>query len=114
MPELSCPDHEAKIAVLEVEVTHLQTDSVNTRQWLSSIDRKVDDIKSRLDKQNGAIPHMQSDISELTDLMKDMSTKQQDSRVANQEFKLKTGMMWSGLGFVIASIIGLIIKVVAG
>lgn len=102
-------EHDASIAVLQVEVQHLQHDAENTKAWLGSIDKKVDDIKSRLDKQNGAIPHLQSDVSALTVSMKELGSKMDDLKDSGRETGFKTSIIWGGATALLVTIVGALV-----
>jgi peptidoglycan hydrolase CwlO-like protein len=103
-------EHEARIAVLEVEMQHIKEEHTNTRMWLSSIDGKVDDIRSRMDKQNGAIPHIQDDIKKFGESLEKLHNKTEQISTTASTTKFKTGILWAGLGMVSTAILTFLIQ----
>jgi chromosome segregation ATPase len=110
MSEFPCKEHEAKIAVLEVEVGHLQTDSHDTKEWLKSIDGKLDGVKERLDKQNGAIPHMTSDVAKLSESVSILHENITKIQLNTNKTELRTKILWGTLATVGAAFIAAIVK----
>lgn len=90
-------EHEARIAVLENAYENQKEAVSDMKGWLSSIDKKVDDITDRLAKQNGAIPHMQGDIKELTSDLKSVLSKLDHQQASMAENKWKTRVLWSAI-----------------
>lgn len=96
------------MADLEVRVSVLETEISNMEETLKKLDSRLEDnhnltydIKSRLDKQNGLIPHMSEDIKTL--LTHHESLKENQLKVG-----LRVKILW---GIVIAlgsSITGLL------
>lgn len=115
MPDqFPCKEHEAKIAVLEVEVGHLQNDARETKQWLKSIDGKVDDIKERLDRQNGAIPHMSQDISKLSESVSTLHSAVSNLQVNSSKTETKTMIIWGILTAIGAAVLAAVTRFLIG
>jgi len=114
MSELPCQEHEAKIAVLEVKVGHLEGSAANTRVWLQSIDGKVNEINAHLARQNGAIPHMVDDLGKLSESFESLHNKVSNLQIANTRTETKTMVLWSVLATICGTIIAIIVKVLFG
>lgn len=109
MPDLHT-DIEAKIAVLEVQVDHLRQDAQARTAWLSSIDSKVDDIKSRLDKQNGTLPHLAEDVRSMSESISKMHEALTAVQTSAQESKIKMAALWGGIGAVLLTLLAVVAK----
>lgn len=108
--QLPCKEHEAAIAVLKVEVGHLQTESHDTKEWLKSIDGKVDSIKERLDKQNGAFPHMSQDVVKLSESVSVLHEAVIGMKLSSNKIELKTKVLWGILASIGGALLAGLVK----
>ena len=108
---LPCLLHEARIAVIESKIIDVKEETVSIHEWLKSIDNKVGDIQERLAKQNGALPHMSSDIVKLTALVEVHHQLIIENRLAATNTELRTHILWGVLATIGVALLGVLVKV---
>lgn len=103
-------DHkESRIAVLETRAEfiiknmalHEERDDVRFREQgihLERLANKLDDISSRLDRQNGTIPHVLEALNQLVTRVDNLTARMEKVSEKSAETRWKTNLIYAVLG----------------
>jgi uncharacterized protein YoxC len=109
MPEKK-DDMEPRVAVLETDVATLKGQT--SQQWakLDKIQEDVGEVKEHLAKQNGAIPHMQTDMTELKTMLGSLTEKHHSDEVSSAKLNTKNKIYLGIAAVVGGALIGAAVK----
>ncbi len=122
-------DIYVRLAELEVGHEYMKKSMDDNTITLRKVGDVVDKIESRLDKQNGAIPHMNAAISQLTSdfasfqkyyMEKELAAGERREVKAIQDFrddaesKFKIKLIWGALVLVIGAAVTALAKFLLG
>ena len=62
-------------------------------------------IKERLDKQNGAIPHMSEDIRAMTLTQNKMFSRMNSDKIKSENLDVKFKILWAGLAIAAGAVL---------
>jgi uncharacterized coiled-coil DUF342 family protein len=107
-----------RLATLEVEMEHTKSALEKNTDVIENMSKKVEDINLYIQKQNGAIPHMQADLNELKTHLYSFTTKYFDATVADTreeaQSDTKIKIIWSVLVAVGTGLLGFVLKSLLG
>lgn len=105
------------MADLETRVAVLETEFNNMEEALKRLDVSQKEhqditlqIKERLDKQNGLIPHMAESLKAVATVQNQMMTKMNEEAVRGAGTKVKLGIMWAVLSAIGMGVLGYVLK----
>jgi plasmid maintenance system antidote protein VapI len=109
MSEHNGLDHELdkRVSVLEVEFKNVKETVEENRDLTLQ-------IKERLDKQNGLIPHMADSVKSLVDVQQEMMKKLNANDIQDAKDGAKMKVLWAAAGTIGAAILGYVLKSVLG
>ena len=102
---------ELRIVALEVKMDTHQELLHEHKETLHEIRDSLSTIVSRLDKQNGALPHMAESLATLAN---DFASFKPPMLVEQATLKTKIRVIWTVIGSVGALILGWVAKVLLG
>jgi chromosome segregation ATPase len=105
---------DKRVTILEVELKNMSTS-------LNKLDKIIEEnteitfqIKEKLDKQNGAIPHLSEMIKQIATRQEQIADKLNTSIVGTLMYKTKTKVMWGMLAVIGISLTGIVLKSILG
>ena len=105
-------DLDVRLSVTETRVTNMQEDFSEHKTMLRDISLKVDGLKERFDKMNGALPHIQetcSNIESHLEAVTDSNNKQNNQITKNS---LYVKLLWALVVPIALTIVGATIKLI--
>ena len=103
----------SKVLVLEVRTENIEKTLEKLDINLSENYRATLQIKERLDKQNGAIPHLVEDVKELQKTQNILSDAFHKNVVSDTEQKTKLKILWGILATLGTAAMGMAIKLLS-
>ena len=107
-------DIDKRVSVLEIEYK-------NTREAFERLEKNVEthgdmtrQIKERLDKQNGLIPHMAESVKNLVQVQEDMMKKLNLNDIEDAKEGAKMKILWGVGGVIGAAVLGFVLKSLLG
>ena len=91
MPDTPKDDLDVRLSVTETKVINIEDDLIEQKVVLKDISVKVDNVKERLDKFNGALPHIQetcNNIERHLESVTDANNKQENKITKSQNHSL--------------------------
>lgn len=105
---------ETRVAVLEVR-GEMQEEKLNKiEENLKDTHSMVFSIKERLDKQNGAIPHMAEKIDEMSKVVYELKENQSEIKKEQTKDGTKLHIIWGVAGTIGGAILSYVIKLLIG
>lgn len=105
MPELN-----ERVSVLEVKIENMEETlkrlDINQKEHAEITLQ----IKERLDKQNGLIPHMAESVREIADSQKELMKQMNAEAVDDASAKVKLGILWALVGAIGMGLLGYVLK----
>jgi uncharacterized protein YoxC len=101
---------ETRVTVLESELVHTKDDIKELKAYSNEIFDIVSGTKEKLDKQNGAIPHLVEQVTKLIDKHENFNNKFNDFVIKSEGNSVKTKILWGIFITVISSGICIIFK----
>lgn len=89
----------ARIAIIEVKAENVEKTLEKMDMNLSENYRVTLQIKERLDKQNGAIPHLVEDVKELQKGQKELLDSVIKNTIADTESKTRLKILWRNISY---------------
>ena len=105
-------DLDIRLSVTETKVTGIEGDLAEHKIMLKEISVKVDGLKERFDKMNGAIPHIEdacNRIEQHLELVAHTSNRQ-ETKIAKNTLYIK--LLWGLVIPIILTVTGSFIKIV--
>ena len=105
-------DLDIRLSVTETKVVNIESDMTEQKEMLKEISVKVDGLKERFDKMNGAIPHIEdacSRIEQHLELVVHVSNTQ-ETKIAKNSLYMK--LLWGLVVPIVLAATGSMIKIV--
>lgn len=103
-------DLSERVSVIEVKIENME----EALQRLSRVQEEHQNItlqiKERLDKQNGIIPHMAEDIRNMSVRQEELIKGANEHAVSTAASKVKMGIMWALVSAFGMGVLGYILK----
>ena len=106
---------------LHTRVSVLETRFDNMEDVLSRFEKGMNDhaqitlqIKERLDKQNGLMPHMSEDIKALIKQQSEVSERMTHNEIREASRSVKVKIVWAVMGILGTGLLAFILKAVLG
>jgi len=110
MPASNKDDLSIRLSVTETKVTNIEDDLMEQKTVLRDISIKVDNVKERFDKLNGALPHIQETCNNIERHLETATelSHGQDNRITKNSLYIK--ILWGIVVPVSLTIVGATIK----
>jgi hypothetical protein len=101
-----------KIYTIESDQRHLNEKMDKMESSIESNTEVTYDIKERLDKWDGFMPHMIKQMDELSVGQKEIHKSLVSKDLENSEMTTKFKVLWTLLGFLGAAIVGFVVRAI--
>lgn len=101
---------DKKVSVLEVEVSNVKGALENLSTLIDKNNEITSDIKTRLDKQNGLIPHMSEGIKHLMNKQEAVMEQVNQNSIKETATRIKVTIVWGFITAVGAGTFGFLLK----
>lgn len=108
------PEINERVSVLEVEFSNMKESLNKLSTALDKNSEVTFEIKERLDKQNGLIPHMAESVKAMSDRQEEMMDRLNEEAVHAASTKVKMKILWAIAGTVGAALLGYLLKGIIG
>jgi len=111
MPD-SKSDLSARVSVTETKVTNIESDLVDQKEVLKDIAVKVDGVKERFDRMNGALPHIEETLTSIKEHLENVTeiSHSQETKIVKNTLYIK--LLWGFVVPVVLTVTGSMIKIV--
>lgn len=94
-----------RVSVLEVKVENVEKALSKLSDSQKEHFETTLQIKERLDKQNGAIPHIQEDMRGLVDTQEKILSRLNKDSIRNANLSIRVKLLWSTLAIGVGSLL---------
>jgi hypothetical protein len=101
---------EIRVVILETKTSSMESKFEKMENRLEQTHELVLEIKERLDKQNGWIPHLQQDIHALKESQIQLNTILNKNGVEDKEQSTRLKVIWGVMTAIGSAIIGYVLK----
>ena len=100
-----------RLSVTETKVANIDDDLLEQKNVLKDISMKVDGLKERFDKMNGALPHIQKSCARIEGHIEGITniTNAQETKIEKNSLYVK--LMWALMLPVVIAIVGGLVKI---
>ena len=102
---------DVRLSVTETKVDNIESDVSEQKVMLKDISMKVDGLKERFDKMNGALPHIQDSCTRIEGHMEGVTaiSNEQETKIEKNSVHIK--LMWALMLPVVIAITGALVKI---
>jgi len=104
------PEISARVSILEVKSENVEKTLEKLGANLSENYKVTIQIKERLDKQNGALPHLVDDVQDLKEVQSKMFNSLIQHVILDAENRTKLNILWGVIATIGVAVVGLVIK----
>lgn len=105
MPELN-----ERVSILEVKFENMEEALKRLDVSLADNTGLTLQIKERIDKQNGLIPHMAESVKAMSEIQHQMMAKMNDEAVSEASTKVKVKILWAIVAALGTGLLGYVLK----
>ena len=105
MPPVDINELDKRLVVAENDLKHMAAATEELKSTVNENYRLTLEIKERLDKQNGSIPHMSKGVESISSNLILLSKRMNDSEKRNISNTFKTKLMWGALIFITSALV---------
>lgn len=112
MPASNKDDLSIRLSVTETKVVNIEGDLGEYKTVLKDISVKVDGLKERFDKMNGAIPHIESSLANIDKHLESVTdtSYEQETKIIKNTLYIR--LLWGLVVPVVLTVTGAFIKIV--
>ena len=104
---------EVRISVVEEKQKNLQEDVKELKQNTNEIYDVVQDLRDRVIKQNGSIPHIVKHVESISKKQGEMSEKMTAQMLTSKDTSWKVKIMWGGAGLLASGVVAMSVKLIS-
>lgn len=112
MPNVPKDDLDIRLSITETKVVSIEGDLVEHKVMLRDISTKVDGLKERFDKLNGALPHIQKTCGNIEKHLEAVTkaNNSQENKITKNSLYIK--ILWGIVIPVSLTIVGATVKLI--
>jgi len=102
---------EHRVTVLETDLKHVEETEKELKEYCNEIYDVILETKTRLDKQNGILPHIYDQIQLLSSKQEKFEESFDKFIIKFEKTSFKAKILWGGAGTILSSTVFIILKV---